>query len=103
MERKTCVGRKSYVVYLIIDEHVTNHGIHNNCKTAFQRAYATVKGIPSAEATVRVEGNLIAYFKTDWRGVVCEVEAYRPRTRRSDRQLFVKELNPQWSGWSQAQ
>lgn len=81
-----------YQVSLVVDDEVIDGGHSENCKHAMHDAFAVLAGIPQAEVTVRRDGKLVAWFHTNHRGAITEIETYfKP--------VIVLSLNPDWRGW----
>ena len=83
-----------YQVNLIADDQVIDAGHSENCKIAVHGAYQSLAGIRNAEVTVRRNGNLLVWMRTDARGDIDEIEAHGCDGT-------VHRLNPCWNHWPQ--
>jgi hypothetical protein len=86
--------RQTYVVTLVIQsEHVEPQRFTDNCKHALQGALQLLDKIPQSEVCVRVEGRLVFWAHTNFRGQIDEIDSYfRPGA-------IVDSLNPNWERW----
>jgi hypothetical protein len=70
------LGRRTYVVTLVVQsEHVEPERFSDNCKHALQGALQLLDGTPQSEVCVRVEGRLVFWAHTNFRGQIDEIES----------------------------
>ncbi len=88
------LGRRTYVVTLVVQsEHVEPERFTDNCKHALQGALQILDRIPQSEVCVRVEGRLVFWAHTNFRGQIDEIESYFRRG------AIVDSLSPTWGRW----
>lgn len=93
--RRGLSQRVVYQVNLIINDTVIDAGHTTICKHAIHGAYESLTGIPQGEVCVRVNGRLVFWLHTNFRGEIDEIESHFRRDG------VVLSLNPNWKRWPQ--
>lgn len=96
-QEKTC-----YVVHLLIDDEICGDSLysyHGMAKT-LRLAWEKLKGIPQAEATIRRNGDMVGYLKTNFRGELAEAEVMVHKQTTTGGLFYgnivVTPINPYW-------